>query len=154
MTSTPFSLNDSLICSALNLNCFKPSVFIVGLVYAPDNDSFTSGKLLYEAIFMARDLFGTVSLNHEAMPLPSTETKARTIAAEKADEPDFKYSDAPISLIDIDTDEYRRKLDTRAVKKNCTLPAWLNEKTEAANINFSRVLQEAIMHKLGLQRRH
>lgn len=89
---------------------------------------------------MARDLFGTVSLNHEAMPLPSPEAKARAIAAEKADEPDFKYSNASISLIDIDTDEYRRKLDTRAVKKNCTLPARLNEKAEAANINFSRVL--------------
>jgi antitoxin HicB len=34
------------------------------------------------------------------------------------------------------------------VKKNCTIPLWLNEKAEALGINFSKVLQDALVQKL------
>lgn len=119
------------------------------LVYAPDIDSYTSGKDIYEAMFMARDLFGTVSLDGRVMPEPSTYEQAIAIAREKADDEEITWSKASPSMIDIDFDEYKRKFDNRKVKKNCTIPAWLNEKAEAAGINFSRVLQEALVEKLG-----
>ena len=118
------------------------------LVYAPDIDAYTSGKDMFEAIYMARDLFGTVSLDGRTMPVPSNYTHAVEIAREKADD-EIKWSEAPLSMIDIDFDEYKRRFDNRKVKKNCTIPAWLNEKAEAAGINFSRVLQEALVEKLG-----
>lgn len=118
------------------------------MVYAPDIDSYTSGKDMYEAIYMARDLFGTISLDGRIMPDPSNYDQAVTIAREKADD-EIKWSEAPLSLIDIDFEEYKRKFDNRKVKKNCTIPSWLNEKAEAAGINFSRVLQDALIEKLG-----
>ena len=37
----------------------------------------------------------------------------------------------------------------KAVRKNISLPSWLNEKAEKEGINFSRVLQEALLDKLG-----
>ena len=50
-----------------------------------------------------------------------------------------------ISLVDIDSGEYRRKIDTKTVRKNVTIPSWLNYEAEHAGINVSRVLQEALM---------
>lgn len=119
------------------------------LVYLPDVDHYTSGKTMYEAIYMARDLLGTISLDGNDLPEASSEENARKLAEKKADDIDFSYSDGSITYIDIDTDEYRKKMDTRAVKKNCTIPAWLNDKAEAKGINFSRVLQEALIVKVG-----
>ena len=54
---------------------------------------------------------------------------------------------------DVDFDEYRKKNDMRAVKKNCTLPSWLNYEAEKANINFSQLLQQALIQKLNLTNR-
>ena len=57
-----------------------------------------------------------------------------------------------VSLVDIDSGEYRRKVDTKTVRRNVTLPSWLNYEAEHANINVSRVLQEALISALGLKR--
>ena len=48
------------------------------------------------------------------------------------------------------TEEYRRKTDNKMVKKNCTIPNYLNVEAEKRGINFSRVLQEALQEKLGM----
>jgi predicted RNase H-like HicB family nuclease len=37
--------------------------------------------------------------------------------------------------------------NTKSVKKTLTIPAWLNERALAKNINFSQVLQEALISK-------
>lgn len=58
-----------------------------------------------------------------------------------------------ISLVDADPTLYRRKIDTRTVRRNVTLPGWLNYEAEAAGINVSRVLQEALMKVLNVSRR-
>lgn len=59
-----------------------------------------------------------------------------------------------ISLIDMDSTEYRRKIDTRTVRRNVALPSWLNYEAEKAGINVSRVLQEALMNVLGVHSSH
>lgn len=53
------------------------------------------------------------------------------------------------TLVDVDFSEYRRKHDNRMVKKNCTIPYYLNVEAEKQGINFSRLLQDALMAKLG-----
>jgi len=45
----------------------------------------------------------------------------------------------------------RDRIHNRSVKKTLTLPAWLNREAEAANINFSQVLQEGLKQRLGVQ---
>ena len=42
----------------------------------------------------------------------------------------------------------RKKYGTRIVKKNCTIPAWLNARAEAIGVNFSQTLQEALLAKI------
>lgn len=49
------------------------------------------------------------------------------------------------TLIRIDADLAKQ---TKSVKKTLTIPYWLNEKALAAKLNFSAVLQEALLAKL------
>lgn len=121
-------------------------------VYVPDVNAYTEGNSMYEAIVMARDLLGTFSLDDDPLPAPSDEATARRIAKEKADEPEegIIFSDLPVTLVDIDTEKYRKQLNKKSVKKNCTIPSWLNQKAEAAGLNFSKILQDALIKQLGL----
>ena len=50
-----------------------------------------------------------------------------------------------LHLLLSDINQYK---DTKAVKKTLTIPAWLNERALAMNINFSQVLQEALLTKI------
>ncbi len=122
------------------------------LVYIPDFDLYTEGKSFVEAIEMARDaiaLDGVYRLEHD-QEFPAVSTKEEAILKAKADADDvFDYSTGVLTYVDVDFDAYRARLRNKAVKKNCTIPAWLAEKAERQGINFSRVLQEALMQKIG-----
>ncbi len=52
-----------------------------------------------------------------------------------------------ISLVDIDLSAYFKK--NKAVKKTLTIPEWLNEAATEQGINFSAVLQDALMAQLS-----
>ena len=109
-------------------------------VTIPDFDINTEGKTLEEAIFMARDAIGINGLQLEdegkELPIPFS--------------CDYqKEKDDIETLVDVDFDEYRKKHDNRTVKKNCTIPYYLNVQAEKAGINFSRLLQEALIQKLS-----
>jgi predicted RNase H-like HicB family nuclease len=56
-----------------------------------------------------------------------------------------------ISVVAVDTETYRRFYENKSVKKTLTIPMWLNERAELANINFSGVLQEALKMQLHIQ---
>jgi predicted RNase H-like HicB family nuclease len=49
-----------------------------------------------------------------------------------------------ISLLDLDMDVYAEKYGDKEVKKNLTIPAWLNTFAESRNVNFSQVLQDSL----------
>ena len=116
--------------------------FIV--VFVPDFNINTQGKDLPDAIEMARDAIGLMGIDMqddgEALP------EASSLAYVRADAP----SGSIVSLVDVDFSEYRRKNDMRAVKKNCTIPSWLNFEAEKAGINFSAVLQAALKTELHI----
>ena len=57
---------------------------------------------------------------------------------------------ATINGEDVDLVAYRRKMDSKMVRRNVTLPNWLNLEAEKAQINVSKVLQEALMTRLGV----
>ncbi|MDO8686088.1 MAG: type II toxin-antitoxin system HicB family antitoxin [Clostridiales bacterium] len=59
-----------------------------------------------------------------------------------------------ISAITIFPDIIRNELDNRAVKTNLTLPAWLKELAEKEKVNYSKVLQAALMEYLGVNSPH
>jgi len=53
-----------------------------------------------------------------------------------------------IAMIEADTTKYRAENDNKSVRKNVSLPAWLNAKAEQNHVNCSQVLQEALREKL------
>ena len=56
-----------------------------------------------------------------------------------------------VTLVDIDIEDYKRKHDMRMVKKNCTIPYYMNVEAEKLGVNFSRLLQEALAEKIGCE---
>ena len=49
------------------------------------------------------------------------------------------------SLVACTIDQYK---EARAVKKTLTIPSWLNDRATAMGVNFSQVLQEALITKI------
>lgn len=49
-----------------------------------------------------------------------------------------------VSMLVLDMDTYAEKYGEKAVRKNLTIPAWLNTFAENNNINFSKVLQDSL----------
>lgn len=126
------------------------------LVYVPDMEIYTEGKTMAAAIEMARDAIGLKGIDYEddakVFPIPSTQEEAITKAKQNSDILD--YSTGVLTLVDVNFTEYRRRMDNKAVRRNVTLPNWLNLEAEKAQINVSRVLQEALIHVLGLTRKY
>lgn len=116
------------------------------LVYVPDFEINTQGNDLADAIDMARDAIGIVGIDMQDCGEAITE--ASSIESAQAEAP----VGAIVSLVDIDFDEYRKQNDMRAVRKNCTIPSWLNHAAENAGVNFSAVLQAALKKELHITR--
>lgn len=60
--------------------------------------------------------------------------------------------DGILVVVEFDMLEYQKKHNSRAVKKTLSIPEWLNEEAIARGVNFSQVLQEALMLKLNIGR--
>lgn len=58
-------------------------------------------------------------------------------------------ADSIIALVDVDTLKYREETDTRAVRKNVSMPAWLLNMAESRGVNCSQVLQDALKREFG-----
>lgn len=116
------------------------------VVYVPDFDINTEGDTLTEAIEMARDAIGLVGIDMEddgeALPGPTAISEIKADSAADI-----------VTLVDVDFEEYRKKNDMRVVKKNCTIPSWLNFEAEKAGINFSAILTAALKSELKIQSR-
>ena len=112
------------------------------VVRVPDFDFMTQGTDIADAIDMARDAISLMGVEYQdkekKLPVPS---EISTISHE---------ANEILTLVDVDFNAYRKMLENRAVKKNCTIPSWLNEKAEQAGINFSAVLQKALKEELNL----
>lgn len=109
------------------------------VAFVPDLKINTQGADIADVIDMARDAIGLWGI--------SEEDAGRTIPNPRLKIP--KSADNEIvTLVDIDFDAYRRAYDNRTVRKNLTIPSWLNEQAEKAGINFSQVLQKALKQEL------
>ncbi|MBQ6756812.1 MAG: type II toxin-antitoxin system HicB family antitoxin [Oscillospiraceae bacterium] len=115
------------------------------IVYVPDFDINTQGVDIADAMEMARDAIGLCGIDmeddKEVIPAPSD---VKTIAER------FGTPDQLITLVDVDFKEYRRKNDNKTVRRNVSLPSWLDFEAEKAGINVSAVLQGALKEALNI----
>ena len=103
---------------------------------------YTCGDNLADAIMMAEDALAFTLYGYEkgGKEIPKQSAPA-DIALEEGE---F------VNFIACDTLYYRKKHCNTAVKKTLTIPEWLNEAAIAMELNFSQVLQEALMQKINL----
>ncbi len=122
------------------------------LVSIPDWDIFTEGKSIGDAIEMARDAIGLKGIDYEddGKEFPAASTYQEAFQKAKQNMDIFDYTVGISSMVDVNFTEYRKRHDNRMVKKNCTIPYYLNVLAEEAGINFSKVLQEALAQKLEI----
>ncbi|MCI6085567.1 type II toxin-antitoxin system HicB family antitoxin [Selenomonas sp.] len=113
------------------------------IVSFPDVDgAFTDGATMAEAYENAEDVLNLMLMSYEddrEPILPPTDLDKLEIPAHSI-----------AALVAADTDAYRRKVDTKAIHKNVSIPSWLNTLAIKRNVNFSNVLQNALMKELGV----
>ena len=117
------------------------------LVEIPDIQGLTEGFGLANAIEMARDYIANACYQKADADIPA----ASPIDDVRAQDGTFSRDGRSfVSMVDVDLDAHRRKMEKRAVRRNVSIPAWLDQAAEKEHVNFSRVLQEALMQKLNV----
>lgn len=103
---------------------------------------YTSGESLADAIYMAQDVLAyslyDIERAGDIMPIPSDPT---TIAHE---------ANEFVNYVACDTLKYRKLHNNKAIKKTLTIPEWLNESAIEMGLNFSQVLQEALLQRINI----
>ena len=104
---------------------------------------FTGGNDLEHAVEMAEDALALMLFHYECegRPIPAA-TEFSDLRPEGG---------AFASLVRCDTIGYQKRHNNRAVKKTLTIPEWLNEAASERGVNFSQVLQEGLLSKLGIE---
>ena len=121
------------------------------LVQVPDLEILTEGNNMSDAIEMARDAIELkcVSLEDANATIPQPSSIQRLDVNQCTFASDGQ---TVISLFDVDSAEYRRKIDTKTVRRNVTLPSWMNYEAEHAGINVPQLLQEALKTALWVNK--
>ena len=101
----------------------------------------TEGKDLVDAIEMGVDAASGWVLGEleEGNNIPAPSLRKENIKLE--------VPESFVSMLVLDMDAYAEKYGDKTVRKNITIPAWLNTYGEKNNINFSRVLQDALLKR-------
>ena len=106
-------------------------------------ECLTEGDDMQQAYEMAVEALGLALVNRkeekEEIPVPSEIDR-------------IQEEDGTLVIVEFDIQEYLRKHNSKAVKKTLSIPEWLNEEATAMGVNFSQVLQEALMNKLKIGR--
>ena len=122
---------------------FYPAVFHIAeeggyWVTFPDfPECLTQGENMQEAYDMAIDALGLVLTDdindHKELPEPSNITHV---------------DDGVVVIIPYDYLDYNRKDRNKSIKKTLTIPEWLNNEALRLNLNFSQILQDALLNKI------
>ncbi len=109
-------------------------------VVFPDLEGcYTCGENLEEGLEMAQDVLALVLYGYEKdnrkIPAPSDRGSLEVSGKEF------------VNYVTCDTMAYRKRFRSKAVKKTLTIPEWMNEEASALGLNFSQVLQDALLQK-------
>ena len=103
-------------------------------------ECLTQGNDMSQAYEMAIDALGLALTcrEKEQQPFPAS-SDPTTITLEP---------DSFLVVIEFDMLAYKKRTNSRAVKKTLSIPEWLNEAAIAMDLNFSQILQEALLAKI------
>lgn len=119
-------------------------------VIFPDLDLATCGDTLDEAMAMAVDcLAGRIRwLERDGDPIPAASPMNEIDFDAVAGELEIQSEEAFVNMVSVDVEAYAKEHFDKSVRKTLTIPAWLNAAALEMNLNFSQVLQEALLAKV------
>ena len=121
--------------------------FIYPAIIHQENDGFWAEFPDLEGTFTQGNSLNEIMTNAtEAMELTVLELLENSESLSKATEVNSVRPDKQsfVTLIQSDIDLSK---NSKSIKKTLTIPAWLNDKALAKEINFLKVLQEALIAK-------
>lgn len=117
------------------------------LVYIPDIDRTTEGYGTADAIAMAKDCIGNILFDVPNSKLPNA---SEIDAVSASSSPFCDDGKSFVSLVDVNMDAFRQKEKAKSVRRNITLPQWLDDMATAAKLNVSAITQKALKNELGI----
>lgn len=128
---------------------YYPAVFHIAeeggfwITFPDIPECMSEGDNLEEAYKMASDALGLAITSRmedrEEIPVPSQITSIDL----------SENKDEFVAIIEFDLEEYRKKYSSRSVKKTLTIPEWLNKEATDRGLNFSKILQEALIKEIN-----
>ena len=105
-------------------------------------ECLTQGDDMAQAYEMAVDALGLalVCREKEGQPIPAASNPAAIVPA----------PGSFLAVIEFDMLAYKKRTNSKAAKKTLSIPEWLNEAAMSMDLNFSQVLQEALLAKIQL----
>lgn len=125
---------------------FYPAVFHK----AEEGGVWVSFPDIPECMTQGDDMQQAYEMAVEALGLSLTTLEEGEQIPKASSPDDVSPEDGFLVVVEFDMAEYRRKHCSRAVKKTLSIPEWLNEEAMRRNINFSQVLQEALLQKVNM----
>lgn len=128
-------------------NLFYPALFHKAeeggfwITFPDFPEAFSEGDTMEDSYKMAIDCLGLAITSRETqkedLPVPSSPD---SIELEK---------DTFLVIVEFDLLAYKKRNSQCSVKKTLTIPEWLNEEALAMNLNFSQILQDALLQKIN-----
>ena len=112
----------------------------------------TQGSTFEEAMEMAIDCLAgylhTCRMDGDAIPSPSKLSDIHPEEIAKELDPEAPPCETIVNMVSVDVDAYAKQHFEKSVRKTLTIPAWLNAAALDMQLNFSQVLQEALLAKI------
>lgn len=102
---------------------------------------FSDGETLAQAMENAKEAMGLYLDGLDIYPKCTTDIKNIKLQENQI-----------ISFVSINLLEYKKKYENKSIKKTLSIPAWLNTIAEKENINFSQLLQKALIETLNIEK--
>ena len=89
-------------------------------------------------------------MDGESVPSPSKLSDIDPNVIAKELDPEAPECESFVNMVSVDVASYAKEHFEKSVKKTLTIPAWLNTAALEKNVNFSKILQEALKKELHL----
>lgn len=139
------------------MNYVYPAVFYeeegkISVMFPDLGNLATFGDNVADAMRMAQDACGlylfTSLRDGEKLPTATALNKIDIASVLKDLDMESAENTAFVNMVLVDMTEYAKQHSNKAVKKTLSIPMWLNTLCEEKSINFSKVLQDALLAKV------
>ena len=132
--------------------CFFKEENGYSVIFPDLNWLSTCGDTLEESMEMAIDCLAgylhTCQIEGESIPKPSKISDINPEAIAKELDSEFSFCETFVNIVSVDVASYAKEHFEKSVKKTLTIPTWLNNAALEKGLNFSKVLQEALIKKI------